>query len=264
MRNSGTVFLMYHELGLPNRALTQPAPRYKRYVIPAPEFDGQMAIIQRSNMCGVNVSEALRFSESAVAITFDDGCETDLLVAAPVLSRLGFGATFYVIAGFIGKPGYMSAVQLRELATIGFEIGCHSMTHISMAGLSDAVLRREVLDSRSCLEQLLGKSIEHFSCPGGEYDARTIAFVRESGYRSMSMSLPRTSSATADIFRLGRVPVKRGLGPAKFEKLCRGKGLGKLAAQFRLQEGARRVLGNKSYYRLREAILESTNSRQLP
>src|SRR5690242_17761642 len=34
---------------------------------------------------GVSVSEALEFSPNSVAITFDDGCETDLLAAAAVL-----------------------------------------------------------------------------------------------------------------------------------------------------------------------------------
>ena len=64
-----------------------------------------------------------------VCITFDDGCETDLLAAAPILKEFGFGATFYITVGFLGKPGYLSEAQVRNLSALGFEIGCHSLTH---------------------------------------------------------------------------------------------------------------------------------------
>ena len=43
----------------------------------------------------------------SVCITFDDGCETDLIAAAPVLRESGFSATFYLTAGFLGTPGYL-------------------------------------------------------------------------------------------------------------------------------------------------------------
>jgi peptidoglycan/xylan/chitin deacetylase (PgdA/CDA1 family) len=37
----------------------------------------------------LNVSEAIRYpAEPSVCITFDDGCETDLIAAAPVLREL--------------------------------------------------------------------------------------------------------------------------------------------------------------------------------
>src|SRR5215469_14426981 len=103
MPNQPAIFLMYHELGLVGRQLSQSAPRYKRYVIPLPQFEAQISNISKEGLRGVNVTEALQFSAGQVAITFDDGCETDLLAAAPVLARFGFGATFYVIAGFVGK-----------------------------------------------------------------------------------------------------------------------------------------------------------------
>ena len=43
--------------------------------------------------------------------------------AAPILRDLNLNATFYLTAGFLGKPGYLSAEQARELDAAGFEIG---------------------------------------------------------------------------------------------------------------------------------------------
>jgi peptidoglycan/xylan/chitin deacetylase (PgdA/CDA1 family) len=138
------VFLMYHELALAGRSLVESEPGYVRYVLDAAEFEWQMRAIHDSGFRGVAVSQALEFPSRTVAITFDDGCETDRLSAAPVLEQLGFGATFYVVAGWIGKPGFLSADQVRELHGAGFEIGCHSMTHPYLSDLDEAGLYREV------------------------------------------------------------------------------------------------------------------------
>src|SRR5205823_5119625 len=132
-------------------------PGYTRYVIPLEQFRAQMSVLQRLGICGLSVSEALRFSRSGVAITVDDGCETDLLAIAPELKNLGFNATFYITAAFIGRPGFLSATQLRDLSSGGFEIGCHSMTHAYLTDVDDAQLKVEIADSRDLLEQLLGR-----------------------------------------------------------------------------------------------------------
>ncbi len=256
MQKPATVFLMYHELGLGQRDLSQSEPRYPRYVIPVAEFEAQMASLKASGLRGVTVTEALQFASPAVAITFDDGCETDLVAAAPVLQKFGLGATFFVIPGFLGNRSYMSREQMRELSDAGFEIGCHSMTHPCLTDLDDAGLQREIHDAKITLEQITGKAVEHFSCPGGDYDARIIQVAKASGYRSMATSGPRANSHSSDPFTLGRVPIKRGLKPASFQKLCRGRTLWKLNLQVGVQAGARSLLGDGRYYRLRAAILK--------
>src|SRR5207248_1131767 len=159
-----TVFLMYHEIELPNRKLCQSEPGYVRYVISLEQFRAQMSAIQQSGLRGVSVSDALAFSNPAVALTIDDGCETDLLAIAPVLKQFGYSATFYVTAGFLGKPGYMSVSQLQELSNLDFEIGSHSMTHPYLSDLDEGKLHREIVDSKTMLEGMVGKLVEHFSC----------------------------------------------------------------------------------------------------
>ena len=177
------VFLMYHELELPGRTLVQDAPGYVRYVLHAAKFREQMELIKQQGWRGVGVSEALNFSPHEVAITFDDGCETDLISAAPILREFGFGATFYITTGFLGKPGYLNHAQLRELAESGWEIGCHSMTHAYLTDLDDQGLHREIVEAKLQLEQIVGRVVEHFSCPGGRYDLRVANTARRAGYR---------------------------------------------------------------------------------
>src|ERR1700761_8778849 len=102
MSESQIVFLMYHELERKGRKLCQSEPGYVRYILREEKFREQMAWIKKAGYRGLNVSEALHYpAGSSVCITFDDGCETDLIAAAPVLRECGFHATFYVTAGFL-------------------------------------------------------------------------------------------------------------------------------------------------------------------
>jgi len=174
-------FLLYHEIALQGRELCESEPGYVRYVLDAPQFEAQMLAIKQAGLEGVSVSSALEFPSRAVGITFDDGCETDLLVAAPLLKKLGFGATFYVTSGRVGQNGYMSASQLREICGLGFEIGCHSMTHPFLTDLDRDGLRREIVEAKDRLEHFIAQPVHHFSCPGGRHDARVIEMARDAG-----------------------------------------------------------------------------------
>jgi peptidoglycan/xylan/chitin deacetylase (PgdA/CDA1 family) len=250
------VFLMYHELELPDRAVCQSELGYVRYVLPASDFRAQMQSLKRLGMHGLSVSDALASTdEYAVAITFDDGCETDLLVAAPILQELGLGATFYATAGFLGRPGYMSPPQLRELCDLGFEIGCHSLTHPYLTDLDDSGLRREIVEGKRHLEEIAGKPIKHFSCPGGRCDRRVVEIARAAEYASVATSRPHTNSKSTDPFALGRVAVMRGTSLRTFDGLCRGRGLWKLNARDTVQAAAHRLVGNSLYDRVRSVLL---------
>jgi peptidoglycan/xylan/chitin deacetylase (PgdA/CDA1 family) len=190
-----------------------------------------------------------------VAITVDDGCETDLLTVAPLLEEFGFRATFYTTPGFFGKKGFLSAAQLRELSDLGFEIGSHSMTHPYLTDLNDIDLRREIEQSKQILEQMIAKPVEHFSCPGGRSNSRVVQTAANAGYRTLADSIPRANSSSTNPFALGRVAIRRDLGIDSFRKLCRGENLWKLRAGCRIRDTAKRILGNANYERIRGSLL---------
>src|SRR5262252_5911399 len=93
----GTAVLMYHELELPGRSLCQSDPGYRRYVVPASQFESQLRHLKSLGYLGTSIGKMLEGAGGKqFALTFDDGCETDLRAAAPILKTLGFNATFYV------------------------------------------------------------------------------------------------------------------------------------------------------------------------
>jgi peptidoglycan/xylan/chitin deacetylase (PgdA/CDA1 family) len=259
MSASRIVFLMYHELELAGRKLRQSEPGYVRYILPLETFRSQMAWMKKSGWRGLSVGEALRYpADPSVCITFDDGCETDLVGAAPVLREFGFNATFYLTAGFLGTPGYLHASQVRDLDAQGFQIGCHSMTHPYLSDLTEPELKREVVDAKLQIEQIVGHAIEHLSCPGGRYDQRTLRMARQAGFATLANSQFHANSSSTSPYKLGRVAMLRDLTLEQFGDTCRGRGLWKKRLQHQARRSAQRVLGNRAYDQLRAVLLGKT------
>jgi peptidoglycan/xylan/chitin deacetylase (PgdA/CDA1 family) len=257
---------MYHELETAGRPLCESEPGYVRYVVGLEDFRRHVSHLRSAGARGLSAGEALStFDEVAaggtdaagprVVFTFDDGCETDLIFAAPILKEAGFGATFYVTVAHLGRRGYLSESQLRELSDAGFEVGSHSLTHSYLHDLSDARVREEVAGSKERLEQLTGRAVRHFSCPGGRWDARVAAAAREAGYESLVTSRPGLNAPGVDRFRLSRVAVMRGVAHEDFARACRGEGLAALRTRVAVLDVAKRVLGNSIYERLRAGLL---------
>lgn len=253
------VYLMYHEIERAGRALGDSAPGYVRYIITESDFRAQLAHLATNGFRGVSVTEALAStsqSEPLIAITFDDGCETDCLIAAPLLKEAACNATFYCIAGRLNARGYLSEPQLRELSDAGFEIGCHSMTHAYLDELNDTGLRVEMGEAKTRLEQLTGKPVAHFSCPGGRWSRRVTRVAREAGYASVATSRIGVNSQATDRMKLARVAVMRDVTVTEFDRLCRAEGFAARRARAGILNAAKAVLGNAIYERMRASALD--------
>lgn len=259
---SGRVYLMYHELELPNRPLCQDDPGYVRYIVPIANFRQQMQFIKDSGLRGLSVSEALKDgAPEGQVITFDDGCETDLISAAPLLRELDFSATFYITVGFLERRGYMTRPQLRALSDMGLEIGSHSLTHPYLTDLSQDKLDDEIVRSKHELEQITGRAVLHFSCPGGRWDERVAETARRAGYRSVSTSRYAANSASTSNFSLGRVAIMRETKLDTFVSQSKGHGLWKLRLKDSARASVKRIFGNALYDRIRAGILAGARDK---
>ena len=256
MAEHGTVFLMYHELALPGRATCHAEPGYTRYVVSASDFRNQMQRLAAEEWRLKNVSEATQsWDQKSVCITFDDGCETDLLCAAPVLKELRAGGTFYLTVDFLEKPGYLSHSQVRDLSAQGFEIGCHSLTHPYLPDIDDKRLREETAGAKERLEQITGVAVEHYSCPGGRWDRRVLEAVKSAHFRTMATSRTGANFANTSPFSLARVAVLSDTAIDALMRTCRGQGLFQARLKETARDAAKRVLGNSVYDSLRGFVL---------
>ncbi len=258
MLHRGRVFLMFHELEMPGRAPCDSSPGYVRYVVREPYFREYLIRLKSAGLRGLSVGEALAGTDSSmpgVVITFDDGCETDYLAAAPAIQAVGFRGTFYVVSGFVGKPGYIGRGQLRSLNEAGFEIGSHSMSHPYLTELDPGRLKEEVSNSKDQLEQMIGRRVDHFSCPGGRWNRTVLEACREAQYASVATSQIGTNSPETACFRLRRVVVGRSLPAATLDAWSRGQSLFWPRARQVARDALKSWAGNRTYERLRSAVL---------
>lgn len=114
-----------------------------------------------------------------VEITFDDGNLSDLTVALPALLDRGLKATFLVCSARLGKPGYLTPENLRELVAAGMEVGSHGHEHVDLRRLDDEGLAFEARSSRKLIEQAAGAPVRRFALPFGSYDRRVLANLHD-------------------------------------------------------------------------------------
>jgi GT2 family glycosyltransferase/peptidoglycan/xylan/chitin deacetylase (PgdA/CDA1 family) len=128
-------------------------------------------------------------------LTFDDGYEDFYNEVFPKVSPMGLKPLVFLVVDQIGGVNLwdqaygssprrlLTLEQIREMNRHGVQFGSHSLTHPFLPQLSDSQLRREVADSKSRLEDLLGSEVTCFAYPYGDVDARVRAAVVEAGYR---------------------------------------------------------------------------------
>jgi peptidoglycan/xylan/chitin deacetylase (PgdA/CDA1 family) len=116
-----------------------------------------------------------------ITTSWDDGHPLDLRLAA-MLATHGLTGTFYIPTSYSEWP-LMTRSQIVELDRMGMEIGSHTVNHSVLPDLTVQRARRELVESRKTLEDLLGKPVPAFCFPKGKFNARTCSLVREAGYK---------------------------------------------------------------------------------
>jgi peptidoglycan/xylan/chitin deacetylase (PgdA/CDA1 family) len=175
--------LLYHHVGPVSGS-------WKDLFVTLPTFARQMAAIAHAGVRTLTIDElydAVRTGGSypggAVAITFDDGTEDQYLYAWPVLRQYGLRTTFYIATGLIGRPGYMTWMQLRELVASGIvAVEAHTVSHADLTRIDRADATQEIVESRRVLEDALGIAVRDFAYPFGAHDAWIEQAVRAAGF----------------------------------------------------------------------------------
>jgi peptidoglycan/xylan/chitin deacetylase (PgdA/CDA1 family) len=189
----------------------------------------QLWLLRAARRRGVDMTTVARQLEAGggrlVGITFDDAYRDILHNALPVLLDAGFTATCYAVSARLGKfntwdadvlrtrKPLMSAVELREWAAAGMEVGAHTRTHARLTQCTAAQLDEEVARSRDELEQLLGRAVTHFCYPWGAHDERVVDAVRRAGFLTAVTTVRGRARPAHDALRLPRVPVRGDRSP---------------------------------------------------
>jgi peptidoglycan/xylan/chitin deacetylase (PgdA/CDA1 family) len=138
---------------------------------------------------------------TVVSLTFDDGTE-DHAAAGRMLGAHAMRGTFFINAGTIGEPGYLTWEQLTSMAAEGQEIGGHTLDHVDLAKLDRSAAGYQIEEDRARL-LAHGFADTSFAYPYGSgwHDPTIRAIVRDCGYSAArgawGLVSQRNPSATA-------------------------------------------------------------------
>jgi len=153
-------------------------------------FERMLDVIRDEGYVGCALADALRSpSPRRVAITFDDGTWGQFAYAAPALRARGMTATIYVTTDWVGRPGYMSWDDLRQIADQGISIQSHTRSHPFLSELDATRLRAELEESKAALDRELRQDTSEIALPGGDAPGRSLRhLIGDAGYRVVATS----------------------------------------------------------------------------
>ena len=216
----GVTILTYHLVGAGTQSVVD---------VPIDVFRAQLG-----ELCDFarvySLAQAVRHLESGadgsrpvVVVTFDDGFDNFRTRAWPLLSEFEVPCTFYVPVGFVegtsgtplrGAEG-LRPIEWNALNELASEplltIGSHGWRHQDLRLLGVDELRRDLRQSRECLQDRTGAPVEHFCYPNAKW-SRAVENEVRAVYRTAVVAGGRRNVAGRfHPLRLGRIPVRRDM-----------------------------------------------------
>ena len=202
--------LMYHQVGSFSN------PRAHRAVYcDVGRFRAQMALLSLTRHRVISLADACKgvfegspLPSRSVVLTFDDGYDNFREYAWPILKQHGFPATVFLVGALTGRQAVWrssseSQARLMDMKTIrrlcheGVNFGSHTMTHCRLSKVDRKQQREEIFNSKTEIENILGKTVDDFCYPYGDYDIHARDLVAEAGYRT-ALTCIRGSANTAE------------------------------------------------------------------
>jgi len=207
--------LMYHYIRVP------PSPRtdivgYNLSVSPQ-VFNAQMDWLAAHGYHPITFNDIRRYWERVaplpskpVIITLDDGYLDLYTTAFPILLSHAFTAVAYIVSGFVGEKGYVTAGEVLQLDRYGIEIAAHTVNHADLASSPAPWLTYQLVASRRWLEQLVGHPVIDMAYPSGKYNQQVVLGVGRAGYYSATTEQYGIFHSQADRYVWTRVRVAGG------------------------------------------------------
>jgi len=185
-------------------------------------FEKQMEAIKEAGLAVISMQDFLAWRRGeknippkCVLITIDDGYVSGLDVGVPILKKYGFPATFFIYTNYLNNGGKsMTWAQLAKLRDEGFEIGCHTVSHLDLrrkpakwTGDYDSWLKDELERSKKILEENLGIRCATIAYPFGLHNEAVHEASQAAGYEAAFTTYGARLGITTNAHSLGRYDV---------------------------------------------------------
>lgn len=209
------LILNYHNIDVGNSS--DCSELEKIYSVKQSSFEKQIRFIADNKIPVVSIEDIIdnRIQHPfSVAITVDDGNNTDYSIIYPFLKKFKIRCTFFLITG---KNIDWEAID--EMHNNGFSIGSHGVNHIDLTTLSNEEIVYELIQSKKMIENNIKTCVNYFSFPYGMYNKKIINMAIEAGYKALFTTDSKINNADKINIILHRLTVKTNTSFESFAKL---------------------------------------------
>ncbi|MCI4627196.1 MAG: polysaccharide deacetylase family protein [Candidatus Magnetoovum sp. WYHC-5] len=221
-----SLILTYHNIDSP--------PKYANlsglYVKPFC-FKMQMFYLKQRNINVLNINDIYAFKKTyktGIAITFDDAYLDFYENAYEILIKYNFPVHVFVVTDRAGKYNMWDYERLnvkkrlldwdkiREISDMGVNIGSHTKTHPSLIKIAQNQLIGEIMDSKKIIEDKLGRKVDCFCYPYGDFNDKVKDIVKEAGYKYALTTKKGAILDADDPHALSRISIKKNTNIVSF------------------------------------------------
>jgi len=188
--SSSAVILQYHHIADNTPPITStPIHLFKQHLeyLSSNEF-----VVWPLEKLIKNLNDKSMIPDRVISITFDDAYENIYTNAWPLLKEKGYPFTLFIATDLIGKRGYLSWNQIREMHTAGLSVANHTKSHphlirkIDNENLSN--WKRRITEEITGAQEIINNelpnalALKFLAYPYGEYNNDTLTLVKSLGY----------------------------------------------------------------------------------
>ncbi len=203
--------LMYHNIGYEKGGF---------FVTPE-NFAKQMMYIKKNGYEVITLDELVRsikdkknLKRNKVVITFDDGYKDNFQYAYPVLKKLEFPATIFLVTDFIGKKftgegkEFMNWDEVMVMSKDKISFGGHTKAHLYLGLMNDEkVALDEITGSKKAIEERIDMPVDYFCYPSGGFNEKVKELVAQAGYKGACTTNRGFAKLNRDVYELKRIKV---------------------------------------------------------
>jgi len=196
----------------------------KAYIVPLANFKAQIKMLADSGYHTITPDEYYAYlaygaslPSKPVMLTFDDTSEEHYAVAFPEMQKYGFKGTFFIMTVSLGRPGYMTKEQVKELSDKGQVIASHTYDHHNVKQYEGEDYDNQMLKPKEKLEAIIGKKVDYFAYPFGEWKAAAIPELQKRNYKA-AFQLVGKRDSTEPLYTIRRMIVPGGWDGATLHK----------------------------------------------
>jgi peptidoglycan/xylan/chitin deacetylase (PgdA/CDA1 family) len=205
--------LCYHQLRDYRPADSKTA---KDYIVPVAAFREQMKLLADSGYHAIlpgqlydYLTQGKELPSKPFMISFDDTRLDQFTIGQPELNKYGFKGVFFIMTISLGRPGYMSREQVKQLSDEGHIIGSHTWTHENVKKYSADDWVEQIEKPSKQLQTITGRPVEYFAYPFGLWNKEAIEKLKDHDFKAV-FQLSDHRDKNDPLFSIRRIIVPGG------------------------------------------------------